>query len=130
MPAEQPSASGVPVPPEFYTTVTPARPTAALAGEAGTWQRIVLGLAALLLLFLWWGHVGLGFQLWWVPLDLWWVPFDGVGEVLVAAGFGFAAVRPPGGILRRVLVAAACLVILLTAAAIIWVVAWNFFYYY
>ena len=96
-------AHGVP------TTVIPAQPATAPADKAGTWQRIVLGLAGLLLLLSWLGGVS----------SLAGLSFFGAVLFLVAVGFGYAAVRPPGGIFRRLLVTAACLVILLAAGVVI-----------
>ena len=73
---------------------------------AGAWQRIVLVLAGLLLMY--------------VAVVL---MLEGSVSLLavgaVGVGLVYAAVRPPGGILRRLLVALGCLVISVPGAVIV-----------
>ena len=114
MPAGEPPAASDLILTNSVDLRTPTLPTTAPVAKAGVWQRIVLGLAALLLLL---GSQGAALFLWSLPF--WSLPFGGVVNILVRVGFGYAAVRPPGGILRRLLVTVACLVILLVAAYII-----------
>ena len=103
--AEEPPAASDPVTPEF-PILTPARPAAAPADKAGVWQRIVLVLAGLLLMY--------------VAVVL---MLEGSVSLLavgaVGVGLVYAAVRPPGGILRRLLVALGCLVISVPGAVIV-----------
>ena len=84
--------------------------------EAGLWQRVVMGLAALVLVAP--VALGLGFLDDYDRRDLnlysWGVPLAAVG-----LGLGLAAVRPPSGVLRRILVALGALVISVVVAAAI-----------
>lgn len=95
--------------PEFPTTAALPQPTTAPTDNAAGWQRIVLGLAALLLVGFGWlsfyvGDFIGGFREW------------GLKSYLVSLIFGaifvVATVRPPSGTLRRLLVTLACLVLL------------------
>jgi hypothetical protein len=108
-------AAGDPVLPEFPTTVALAQPTTALTDNATVWQRIVLGLAALLLVGFGWlnfyvGDFIGGFRGW------------GLRSLLVGLIFGaifvVATVRPPSGTLRRLLVTLECLVLLVAVVLI------------
>ena len=93
--------------------------TTLTGGKAGTWQRVVMGLAGSMLLL-----AGILFDsavqtirdignFYWEG----WQGFSGWSAVLIIAGIGYgiATVVPPKGVLRRVLVAAGIPVILLSA---------------
>ncbi len=102
-------AAGDPVLPEFPTTVALTQPTSAPTDNAAVWQRMVLGLAALLLLGFGWlsfyiGDFIGGFRDWGLRSFL--------VELIFGAIFVVATVRTPSGTLRRLLVALACLVLL------------------
>ena len=88
-------------------------------GEAGTWQRVVMGLAGSMLLL-----GGILFDSAWettrqINNFYWegWQGFSGWSAVLIfaAIGYGIATVVPPKGALRRSLVGAGILAILLSA---------------
>ena len=120
MPVEEPTAASDPALPELTTTVTLVPLMTGPADKVGIWQRIVLGLAALLLLGLSW----LG-----VVAFLSGLSVVGVVLLLLAVGFGYATVRPPGGILRRLLVALGCLVIFSVAGAVIAAIAFFIWFF-
>ena len=82
------------------------------ADKASVWQKFVLGLAALPLLFF-----GVGSMFSFSPGWSWLF-------ILAGAGFVYAAVRPQPPILRRIAVALAFLVLFLLAAAIAMFVFW------
>ena len=97
----------------------PSRIVVPQADEAATWQRVVLGLAGVLLVL---AGVGAG-VVGWYPV----APFTAI-VVIAGAGLGLAAVRPPHGIARRLLVGVACLIMLVFPAGIafiIWLI-WVF----
>ena len=73
MPAGEPPAASDLILPNSVDLRTPTLPTTAPVAKAGVWQRIVLGLAALLLLLL--GSQG-------AALFLWLLPFGGVVNIL------------------------------------------------
>ena len=115
VPAEEPRAVSDPVLPEFPTTVTLARPSATPVTKAGIWQRIVLGVTALLLVGFGWLGFYIGgefyeFREWGQP-SLW-------AGLMFGAIYAVAAVRPPSGTLRRLLVALGLLVILVAVVAL------------
>ena len=103
----------------------PSARTSAASGKgppAGRWQRVVMGLAAVILL-----AAGLLIFLGVVhkarDIDMKILGF-GIEALLVlsATGFGFAAVRPPGGNMRRLIVGAAVLSIVLPLALVSFVI--------
>ena len=127
MRAEETPASGAEERPP-----SPALDNSALtapADKAGTWQRIVLVVTALLLVgFGWLGfYVGgefYEFREWRQPSLL--------AGLVFGAIFAVAAVRPPSGTLRRLLVALGLLVILVAVVALIGVgmlILWFIYFY-
>ena len=106
------------VPPPTPTEAAPQAPAPAPrpsqrgrpATAAGVWQRVVLGLAALVVLL---GALS----------SIWGYPVLGMPSVVVGLGFGIAAAQPPRGrIFRRLLVSVACLILLLVAAVAVFII--------
>ena len=86
------------------------------ATAAGVWQRVVLGLAALVVLLL--GALS---------SSIWSYPVLGIPPLMVGLGLGIAAAQPPRGrIFRRLLVSVACLILVLVAAAVVFII-WLIF---
>ena len=112
----EPPAAGDPVLPEFPTTVAPAQPTTAPADKAGVWQRIILGVTALLLGGFGWLGFYIGGEFY--EFREWRQPSLLVG-LIFGAIFAVASVRPPSGTFRRLLVALGLLVILVAVVALI-----------
>ena len=97
-------------------------PNMAAAEEVGLWQRVVMGLAGLMLLvvggvlFETWGKLSLDYYRgFWGGFSPWGIPF-----VIFGLVFGVAAAVPPIRVLRLFLVAVGILGILVSAGMLGW----------